>query len=428
MTVMNNSTKHSRSSIRCLNQHGILTVVGSAFFIAVSVWTSSPSCVDAFLTTSSMNHYATSTARSPRRGVTSSSVFVVESTNPSSIPNEITNTSTPCEMKLNEIKAELKKRSVSFVDCFDRESLEKRLLEARDCSDLPQSSSTSGQSINNVEDTAEQTSNEFTTEEATTLPPIDTAKAESVDFDRDAILVQLRSLRVKELKIKLSELKVRWGKMIEKEEMVSALCNAMEERYHQSKNFSRSGVLVPGIVADVDESVMLKELGWLESDVNRGMVTQRQETSSSSSSTSSSSSSSMGATSPHPPILLDVYATWCGPCKFLAPILEKVAEEVGPTVRVIKLDSDKYPRLSSVLKGEYYIHPSFRDSCCRHLFVCSRDAQLYSSSGPIIFCIVGGLPTLIRFDGGDVSKEIQRVEGALSKDQLIDFVSGNFRM
>jgi hypothetical protein len=40
---------------------------------------------------------------------------------------------------------------------------------------------------------------------------------------------------------------------------------------------------------------------------------------------------------------------------------------------------------------------------------------------------VGGLPTLIRLDGGDVSKEIQRVEGALSKDQLIDFVNGNFK-
>lgn len=40
--------------------------------------------------------------------------------------------------------------------------------------------------------------------------------------------------------------------------------------------------------------------------------------------------------------------------------------------------------------------------------------------------IVGGLPTLILFDGGDVSKEIHRVEGALSKDQLIDFVNGNF--
>ena len=40
---------------------------------------------------------------------------------------------------------------------------------------------------------------------------------------------------------------------------------------------------------------------------------------------------------------------------------------------------------------------------------------------------VGGLPTLIRFDGGDVCKEIQRVEGALTKDQIIEFVNGDFR-
>ena len=40
---------------------------------------------------------------------------------------------------------------------------------------------------------------------------------------------------------------------------------------------------------------------------------------------------------------------------------------------------------------------------------------------------MGGLPTLIRFDGGDVSKEVQRVEGALTKDQIIDFVNGDFK-
>jgi thiol-disulfide isomerase/thioredoxin len=131
--------------------------------------------------------------------------------------------------------------------------------------------------------------------------------------------------------------------MIEKEELVQALCNALEERYNASKNFSRSGKIVPGLVADVDESVLLQELGWLESDVNRGVIPTTQV---------SSTSMQEQETAPHAPILLDVYATWCGPCKFLAPILESVAEEVGPTVRVMKLDSDKYPRLSSVLKGE----------------------------------------------------------------------------
>ena len=40
---------------------------------------------------------------------------------------------------------------------------------------------------------------------------------------------------------------------------------------------------------------------------------------------------------------------------------------------------------------------------------------------------MGGLPTLIRFDGGDISKEAQRIEGALNKDQIVDFANGNFR-
>jgi len=229
-------------------------------------------------------------------------------------------------MKLSEIKAELKERNTSFADCFDRESLEKRLFEAREnCAAggvLPQREVVVNDDVS-------------TTTTATTQ-----SESNDEEFDRHSTLTQLRSLRVKDLKIQLSELKVRWGAMIEKEEMVQALCNALEERYHASKNFSRSGKLVPGIVADVDENVLLQELGWLESDVNRGIITTPP---------ASSSTSPPGA---HPPILLDVYATWCGPCKFLAPILEKVAEEVGPTVRVMKLDSDKYPRLSSVLKGE----------------------------------------------------------------------------
>ena len=62
--------------------------------------------------------------------------------------------------------------------------------------------------------------------------------------------------------------------MIEKEEMVQALCTAMEERFEQSKNFSRSGALVPGTVTDLEESVLMEELGWLESDLSRGVATQ----------------------------------------------------------------------------------------------------------------------------------------------------------
>lgn len=51
-------------------------------------------------------------------------------------------------------------------------------------------------------------------------------------------------------------------------------------------------------------------------------------------------------TSHDTPILLDVYATWCGPCKVMAPELEKVAQELGSKCRVVKMDSDENPEHS----------------------------------------------------------------------------------
>lgn len=46
------------------------------------------------------------------------------------------------------------------------------------------------------------------------------------------------------------------------------------------------------------------------------------------------------------PVLVDLYADWCGPCKMLAPLLSELAEEYEGVVRVGKLNVDEEPELA----------------------------------------------------------------------------------
>lgn len=79
------------------------------------------------------------------------------------------------------------------------------------------------------------------------------------------------------------------------------------------------------------------------------------------------------------PILVDFYATWCGPCQMMAPILEEVGSSLRDRVQIIKIDSDKYPHLAS----QYHIQ---------------------------------ALPTLVLFRNG---QPIHRIEGVMQASQLI---------
>lgn len=233
----------------------------------------------------------------------------------------------PTNMKLSDIKTELQSMGVSFTDCFDRESLTRRLVEARN-GEIPTPSAT-----------------DETAEKSPSKSPAPSSLPVSATFDREATLEALRSLSVKELRTEMAGRNLRWANAIEKEDLVQALLKAREV----SHNFSPSGALSPNTVADITADQLSVELS--------NPVTT--------------------------PLLLDVYATWCGPCQMVAPQLVAAAQELGDSVRVAKIDSDKYPEWSSRLK-------------------------------------VGGLPTLILFDG-TTGDEVERIEGALMKDGLLEF-------
>ena len=54
------------------------------------------------------------------------------------------------------------------------------------------------------------------------------------------------------------------------------------------------------------------------------------------------------------PVLIDVWAPWCGPCRMVSPALEKVATELAGRIKLVKVDTDKNPRLASGSRSRPY--------------------------------------------------------------------------
>ena len=50
------------------------------------------------------------------------------------------------------------------------------------------------------------------------------------------------------------------------------------------------------------------------------------------------------------PTLVDFHATWCGPCKMMAPVLDQLKDQMGSKVRVLKIDVDKNQEVAEKFK------------------------------------------------------------------------------
>lgn len=82
------------------------------------------------------------------------------------------------------------------------------------------------------------------------------------------------------------------------------------------------------------------------------------------------------------PVLVDFFATWCGPCQMLGPILKEVKANLGERISIIKIDVDK----NQAVAAQYQVR---------------------------------GVPTMILFQNG---KPLWRQSGVLSKEDLIKVI------
>ena len=181
------------------------------------------------------------------------------------------------------------------------------------------------------------------TESTTTTaesPPITTKE------DNDQ-LIKLQSMSIIELKLECSKRNIQYGKFVSKknqEEYIDSILKDME--------YTVTGLIRPGTMVELTGEQINQEI-----------------------------------TNENGLILVDVFATWCGPCRVIIPQLIDVAQQLDDKIRVVKLDSDQNQEWASQYE-------------------------------------VQGLPTLLLIKDGNV---IDRLEGAYMSNEIIDFVQQKHR-
>ncbi|RWX01428.1 thioredoxin [Flavobacterium cerinum] len=75
------------------------------------------------------------------------------------------------------------------------------------------------------------------------------------------------------------------------------------------------------------------------------------------------------------PVLVDFFATWCGPCQMLAPILTEVKKELGDSIKIIKVDVDKNEALMAA--------PQFQVKGVPTLMLFQKGKMLWRQSGVV---------------------------------------------
>jgi len=60
------------------------------------------------------------------------------------------------------------------------------------------------------------------------------------------------------------------------------------------------------------------------------------------------------------PVLVDFWAPWCGPCLMMAPVLEKIAEELAGKAKIVKVDTDNAENMSIAMEYRIMSIPNMK--------------------------------------------------------------------